>query len=69
MFIFVVNFKTKSGVTENDLIRLHNEIAAPIYSKTIGCKGTYLIKYTGRGDESPEWDYCKFRLSSPIFPG
>jgi hypothetical protein len=55
MFINVFNFKIKSGVTEKELISLHDDIAAPIYSKTSGCKGTYILKYTGLGDEKPEW--------------
>jgi hypothetical protein len=58
MFIFVVNFKIKPGVTEKDIISLHDDVAAPIYSKIPGCKGTYVLKYTGVGDEKPEWDYA-----------
>ena len=62
MFLFVFNFKVKSGVAEDDLISLNDDITAPIYSKTPGCKGTYLLKYSDVGNEVHEWDYAGIEI-------
>ena len=57
MYIFEYQYKVRSQADVDEGTRLFKELAVPVFRKVPGLISVDIYKYSGVGDNPPEWDY------------
>ena len=58
MYIFEAQFNLKPDAVAEEMLRLFNELAVPIFRKIPGLISMSIYKYSVAGDNPPEWEYA-----------